>query len=255
MLKRNWRARMALLLAVALLAVMFGGTALADTKTKTMKVGSWVAVQSRDDATQKIYVLKLTKNSILNISMKNNNGKDEVRIEIFRDAACKTVCMRQNIKDKMLSFQGALLKGTYYCRFTVDSAKSKAKVRVKTSKYTNKSNYTMDRAITLAPKTKVTVVQTPMDDYCRYYKIKLKKNTLSCRVFSKDRRYPDRPGYHLYSIKLFSSYGGYLEAEYDDYTSVKKYTNLSPGTYYIRVGDYGFSSGDDAGTIISFWWF
>jgi len=255
---RSIRKAVALMLAMVLLAAVFGGSALADSyRVKTMKAGTWYKAQSQSGSSQVVYKLKLTKDMILSFSMKGNTTDNKVYIYVYYDKACTDRLASVTLEDKQIAFKRALGKGTYYFRFLSDADKPAAKVRVSTSTVQDKANYRPSKALSLKSNKAVTVAQLPMNTYDRWYRIKLpteKSITISVNTDKVLNKY--HPGDYIVCFKLLTKdLGHYINYNNKDYDKgVWKTSVLPAGTYYLLISEPLNIGGGDWGNVVTFKW-
>ena len=132
--------------------------------------------------------------------------------------------------------------GTYYVR--VDN---NCKLKFTFTAATNKENYCAAKGITFSPNKTITIMQTPMYNYARYYKITtttkkqivyVSNNTSMITVYDKN-------GHRLETIQNGSD------------TKYCTRDKVPAGTYYLRVASFTlyYSSVDDFLTPITLKWY
>lgn len=259
---RMIRRTAALLMTMILLLSLFGGSALADGYSfKKLTTGKWLAARYSNADQTTVYTISLSKATMLTFSMKNNTDKEEVSFTITKSkpgTSPVVYFVSKKLNDKSSSFRCALPKGTFYLRVKSDAAKPKAKFKVSTANVDNKGNYSPATAIALKAGTKVTVAQLPMDDYMRWYRIKVStKRALTVRVALDEYAGKDKPGDYIWSVRMFNrdlKYNYNNRGDKDSVTGVWKTPVVPAGTYYLCVVNQQFFSTSSAGKVITFWW-
>ena len=203
------------------------GKSAKNDEIETMVSGKWYKAK----LTQ-WYRFKLSKDSIVTFSWKNNSKDKPIGLGIFTDEKEKWVMgiSREDVKSATESF--AITKGSYYLNVSSNFGGSDVeglelgKMMINTSNLNDKKNYCPARAVALNRNKKYTCASTPQNQYPIYwFKIKTTKrqkititssSSLSCDILSTD----------------FSKY-----YNTDNYGSNKKITRdtLPAGTYYLRI--------------------
>ena len=202
--------------------VMGSMTVSAATTTQNLGQNKWVNYDGKVDTYYKItvpndgYITLSVANpsgSYMDVDMHNKSKKYLGGI-IFTDKKNDTATY-------------AVAKGTYYLR----AYQTKGfQLKYKFTKAVNKSNYCIGKAVKLKKNAKVTVVQSPMNNYDRWYKITLtKKQKINMSIIGSGSM-------TLYDadceqVSLKSNYKSGTE------TYVTKQAQKK-GTYYVRVRSY-----------------
>lgn len=200
----------------------------ADAATlKTFKDGSTVKLQH--DGTY-LYKYTIAEDSLVEISWAGVVKPYGIDIYVYADKACSKRITWNYTSDASGKMFLALKKGTYYLNLYEGVASSTrtttGKVKIKSTPATaiNKDNYTLGKAAALEAKKWAKVVQTPLYNYARWYKIKITK----AQKVTIDTPLKNATFFDVYSSSLMR-----CPVEYSGTTVTTD--KLAKGTYFLRV--------------------
>lgn len=223
------------------------GTAIA---LKTDKNYNSKTGKSTQNATT--YKLTLATDSKVVINWSNNASKKAV-IGIYLTASESKTIRFLSPETASGSEVLALARGIYYVHMydgysnSSYTAKAKVKFTVTDAAKFNKTNFCRAKALSVAKKTGVTVLQTPNYDYCRWYKIKL-----DAKQYIRIQQLKKGPG----SFTVYNSNMDIVSMTSDYATGLdKSKATCAAGTYYIRVNRVGSYTYNRKGDYIYFKWY
>lgn len=240
---KSIRRMTALTMAVLIVVILLGASALAagtqSSDISTLKPGKWYSTVSGSN----LLSVKVSKDSLLTANWKGNS-QERLSINLYKDAN------RKNYLTDLYTYQTAsgtqsfvLRKGTYYVSF-YDSTKN-SKVKFNVSALKDYKNYCPSRAVTMKKGVKyLHGAHVPLNSFeYDWFKIKLTKKqriTMYCSTNSNYVTFRDK------NMKAVDN---------ESYTK-KAYRTvnvLNPGTYYVRINNYGVYNtyANRASTI---WW-
>ena len=211
-----------------------------------LKNGNTVALKAHGEV---YYKLVLEEDSLLKFAYSNNNDQSS-DIDVYLDSK-RTKVVKYNFLDKKSSNLYMSLKaGTYYIDmydgYTASKATTVVKFTMTTATKVNKDNFCRAKAISLASGKYVQIVQTPMYDYNRWYKIKVpstKKITINAPAGGATSIY-------VYSADLSTRYS----MDYTGSTKATTHEKLPAAYYYLYIPSYGSYRHGVLGQFISFKW-
>ncbi len=219
----------ALVMAALLVVALLSGSALAESTqsndVSTLKTGTWYS----PDSTTRLYRVKVSKDSLLTANWKGNS-EEHLSIYLYKDAE------RKNYITDLYPYQTAsgtqslaLRKGTYYVGL-FDSAKQ-SRVKFSISALKDPKNYCPSRAVAMKKGVKyVQSAHTPMNAFeYDWFKVKLTKKQRITVYCSTNINYV---AFRDTSLKALDN---------EAYTKKAYRTQdiLNPGTYYLRISNYG----------------
>lgn len=214
-----------------------GMSVFAATNTKTLKQNTWFTQKDNGDITYN--KITVAKDGYITITLENAD-KNSIWIDLY-DKNKEYVGEPVYTSDKKVTVKYAVAKGTYYLK---GRSYYNYKYKYTFTKAVNKTNYTASKALNLKANSEVVIVNTPMNGYDRWYKIKLtkKKAITYWRTGSS-------------TINLYDSDFEQLDTLYDDeddsYCTKKV---LPKGTYYVRIREYNYYSARNRANIATFKW-
>lgn len=199
-------------------------------RVESLKYNKWYKLKdSSTDMT--IYKFRIKADTVLMFQWKNYTSKGSFAYgSIYYDKECGNEVKRDFylfLEDESIGNTGiALYPGTYYIRMYDEAEKAQVKVTSKPVKKVNKTNYCLDKVITLKPNKTVEIAQTKRNHYPRWYKIKLKKSQY-IQIMGDIREY-----YDLYD-------SNFNEIRCNDSKERVITDGVQPaGTYYLVIYDY-----------------
>lgn len=230
---------MALLFVIALIPM----NAKAAVTFKGVASGTTVAMPRQDGNIY--YKIKLTEDSLLALQYSNVTLSSYVKV--YKDAA-----MENNLEYTSIKGTGridlALKKGTYYISMYEGysgTPTGKMKFSVVAATKINKENYCRAKCLAINAYAVQKICATPTQDYTRWYKFTIKTAKKVTIVTPEGNTY----GFNILSTNL---------QKYNvDVTGSSKLTTrdkLAPGTYYIRVSEWGSYVEGVSGKYFTFKW-
>ena len=221
--------------ALALLAVLvlIPMRANAATTFKTYNNGTVVSLKR---AGKLYYQYTLAEDSLVEINF-SNNYSFQTNIVIYSDKEMTQTVYYVNETHEYTNAKVfvPLVKGTYYidmCEgdmYYAGTNEAKAKLTATPVSSINKNNYTRNKAIQLASNKWAKIVQTPDNEYCRWYKITVPKTQKVTFDIASGEYY----FINLINIKN----GKYYNMEHNGRT-ITTQNRVSAGTYYVYVHQY-----------------
>ena len=242
-MKRTRRC-LALLLAMLAILSVLPVSGLAASSVKTLKQSTWYTAQNPDSGSFTPYKLKLTKETIVYVSWKSAGADLDANACFCKDTEGSEVVDGIYPYDRASGKEGVVLyPGTYYVRLSDTSKQAKFKFTTKKASALSFKNTSSKKATSLKAKKKAEMVFDTKHLKSRWYKIKLTKKqriTVCCSTNSNYVTFRDK------NMKAVDN---------ESYTK-KAYRTvnvLNPGTYYVRINNYGVYNtyANRASTI---WW-
>ena len=238
-MKRNKKILISTL--VALLMLVLGATTImAASSEKKLSAGKWVNGTSYDKT---IYYKVTVKNDgVLTISAKNLGvaGESWMDLYIYKKDKGQYYSLSNAVwtKDKSKTVKYAVEKGTYYIK-----ANTYTKFKYTFTKMEDKANYCASKAITLKKAKEVAVVNSAMNGYDRWYKIKLTKKQM-LTIWNSG------------SVAIYDSNFNVIDLIQNDEDYTKYYSTkmLGKGTYYVRIYSNSYYNSYNRASYTTFKW-
>ena len=232
---------MALLLVIALIPM----NAKAAVSFKGVASGTTVAMPAQGG--NNYYKIKLTEDSLLALQYSNVTLTSYVKV--YKEAA-----MENNLEYTSIKGTGridlALKKGTYYINmyegYSGSTPTGKMKFSVVAANKINKDNYCRAKCIAVDAYAVQKICATPTYDYTRWYKFTIKSAKKVSVVTTEGLTYR----FDILSTNLQR----YNVDTTGNYTKITTRDKLAPGTYYIRVSEYGSYTEGVSGKYFTFKW-
>lgn len=238
-----------LLLAAALILGLFTPAFAAQGyKYVALRTGRWSGTLKAPSDTMTIYKLTLSKDSAVTIQWKNNAGG--LGVEVFDKKACLDGLYGIYTYDGQGNQRASgddywvLAKGTYYVRMYDYDGKAKVKISVKACK--DRANYCLAEAYALRSGVVETIAAPVGKAYSRWYRFKLTKAKAITVYVDKNIGSTTTPvvldsnfcgvWMQVEGNRIDNSAGAYGAAIYHSAQE------LSPGTYYITIGESAAAS-------------
>jgi len=222
--------RMAALAMAALLVVaLLSGSALAEgaqgSAAPALKAGRWYSPGNA----VRLLTVKVSKDALLTASWKGNS-QERLYIDLYKDAERKHFLTGLNTYQAASGTQSFVLrKGTYYVSLS-DSAKS-SHVRFSLCALKDYGNYCPARAITLQRSVKaIQGGHTPLNSFeYDWFKVRL----------TRKQRITVRCSTNCSFVAFRDTAMKKLDGESTTKKAYRTRDVLGPGTYYLRVNNYG----------------
>ena len=232
------------LAAAGLLALLVFILVPIHAEAKVLESGKTVPLKLKDVVN---YKFTIKEDSLVQFQW-SNNVNDRTSIIVYQDSAKTRIIDSAYPSAETGTLSIALKAGTYYARMYDGSALyepvAKVKYTATPASKINKDNYCRGKAIALKANTNAKIVQTPLYDYTRWYKITLPKaQKVTINISSGSQYYID-----LYSPSM-QTYNSLVSSK-----SIVTQDKLAAGTYFIIVSPRHSYAQNVAGTYYVFKW-
>lgn len=225
-MKNTLRRTLAMLLILAALLPILSMASYAAVATKSYSLGQTVTV-TKDGAWYKFSVpssgyLTITSNAKVTWKLgKSTSDTTDYRVTTTKSAE-------------------PVSKGTYYMK--AKGVNGNVKIKLTLTAVSQPANYTASRAVALSANAKTYVMQTKLDNYNHWYKIKLTEK----RKFSIVGLMGDVDSY---SYRIMDSNLKPVDTSYNATKNILTTSNaMAKGTYYVQVHSASQSDLNDIAT-------